>query len=114
MCPPSPIVATATESTARSIARTTAPWGLVVTMGQGGRIRWTPEGRGIAYVRQQPQPNLWVQPLDGGSPRQLTEFTDGREILDFAWSHDGRRLAIARATTATDIVLFKGLQTTSR
>jgi hypothetical protein len=40
----------------------------------------------------------------------LTHFTDGRTILDFAWSRDGRRLAIVRATIANDIVLLKGFQ----
>jgi len=28
----------------------------------------------------------------------------------FAWSRDGKRLAISRATTTNDIVLFKGLK----
>jgi len=88
--------------------------GLNVSMGQGGRIRWTPNGRGVAYVRDRPHSNIWVQLLDGAAPRALTSFTDGREILDFAWSRDGTRLAIARATTTTDIVLFKGLQRDSR
>ena len=74
----------------------------------GGRPRWTPDGRGIAYVG--PQSNLWVQPLDGKPLRQLTHFADGRPIADFAWSRDGKRLAIARATLANDIVLFKGLR----
>ena len=54
--------------------------------------------------------NLWIQPLDGKAPRQLTHFTDGRTIADFAWSRDGKRLAIARSTTTNDIVLFKGLR----
>ena len=53
-----------------------------------GRIRWTPDGRGFAY-RDVAGSNLWVQPLDGGPPHQLTHFTDGRTIDDFAWSRDG-------------------------
>ena len=44
------------------------------------------------------------------APYQLTHFTDGRTITDFAWSHDGKRLAIARSVTTNDIVLFKGLR----
>jgi len=72
------------------------------------RLRWTPDGRGIAY--DGPGPNLWVLPLDGKPPRQLTRFTDGRTIADFAWSRDGKRLAVARATVKDDIVLFSGLQ----
>jgi Tol biopolymer transport system component len=72
-----------------------------------GQPRWMPDGRGIAYPRES---NLWVQPLDGGPPHQLTHFTDARTIADFAWSRDGRRLAIARATVTNDIVLFRGLK----
>ncbi len=71
------------------------------------RLRWTPDGRGIAYHKDS---NVWVQPLDGGPARQLTHFTDGRTIPDFAWSRDGKRLAIARMSVADDIVLFKGLR----
>jgi Tol biopolymer transport system component len=50
-----------------------------------------------------------VQPLDGGAPRQLTQFTD-RRIALFAWSPDGTRLAVARAAETSDIVLLKGLR----
>jgi Tol biopolymer transport system component len=77
--------------------------------GGGNRIRWTPDARGFLYVAG-PIPNLWVESLDGKPPRQLTHFTDNQQIADAAWSHDGSRLAIARTTTSTDIVLFKGLQ----
>jgi hypothetical protein len=51
-----------------------------------------------------------VQPLDGSKPRQLTHFTDERPIVDYRWSRDGKRLAIARASVTNDIVLFKGLK----
>ena len=82
-----------------------------VTTPRGGPIsRWTPDGKGIAYYDVGSGGNLWVQPLDGSAPRQLTDFTDDRAIADFAWSRDGARLAIARQTTASDIVLFKGLR----
>jgi Tol biopolymer transport system component len=70
-----------------------------------------PDGRSIAYARSNaPGENIWIQPLDGSAPRQLTLFTDDRFILDFAWSRDGKRLAIARVTTINDIVLFRGLK----
>jgi serine/threonine protein kinase/Tol biopolymer transport system component len=69
--------------------------------------RWTPDGRAIAYVDGTAS-NIWSVPLEGGPPHQITHFTD-RTIAWFAWSHDGKRLAIARTTTTNDIVLFKGL-----
>ena len=70
---------------------------------------WAPVGDGIAYVTGTP-PNIWILPLDRKPTRQLTHFTDGRAIADFAWSRDGQRLAIMRLATTSDIVLFKGLR----
>jgi Tol biopolymer transport system component len=78
--------------------------------GAGRVIRWTPDGRAVAYVTSDPQPNIWIEPLDGSPPRQLTRFTDARGIEDFAWSPDGSRLAVVRSTASTDIVLFRGLR----
>jgi len=78
--------------------------------GRDTTLRFSPGGAGIAYVNVADQPNIWVQPLDGSEPQPFTQFTDGRRIFDFAWSRDGERLAIARGTLSTDIVLFKGLR----
>jgi Tol biopolymer transport system component len=72
-------------------------------------VQWTADGAALSYVTGTPA-NIWVQPLDGKPPRQLTHFTDERPVADFAWSHDGKHLAIARTTTSNDIVLFKGLK----
>jgi hypothetical protein len=84
-----------------------APSGLVDPIQRGSTVRFTPDGSGVAYVNITSQPNVWVQPLDGTAPRQLTQFTDGRSIYDFDWSANGERLAVAHGTFATDIVLFK-------
>jgi Tol biopolymer transport system component len=73
------------------------------------RLRWTPDSRAVAYVDAETESNIWIESLDGKPPRQLTHFTD-QTITDFAWSADGKRLAIARASTTNDIVLFKGLK----
>ena len=54
--------------------------------------------------------NLWIEPLDGKPARQLTHFTDDRQTADAAWSRDGKRLAIARTTQTSDIVLSRGLK----
>jgi citrate lyase alpha subunit len=69
-------------------------------------------GVGLALVlgTQQSLPNVWMQALDGSASRPLTRFEDGREILDFAWSNDGARLAVARSRVSTDIVMFRGIR----
>ena len=70
--------------------------------------RFMPDGRGIAYV-DTTLSNIWSLPLDGGPPRQLTGFSD-RRVANFAWSRDGKRLAIMRTISTNDVVLFKGLK----
>jgi Tol biopolymer transport system component/tRNA A-37 threonylcarbamoyl transferase component Bud32 len=73
-------------------------------------LRWTPDGRGVAYVDTRAGvSNLWAQPLEAGAPRQLTDFkTD--HIFFFDWSRDGRQLALARGTRASDVVLVNDLK----
>jgi serine/threonine protein kinase/Tol biopolymer transport system component len=72
-------------------------------------IRWTPDGA-VAYASVEPGDNIYVKRLDDSPPQPLTRFTDHTSIFDFVWSHDGKRLAILRATEANDIVLIKGLK----
>jgi len=69
--------------------------------------RWTPDGRGIVYIRgDKGFANLWVQPLDGSSARQLTDFTIG-DIYNFAFSSDGTRLFVARGQEISDAILLR-------
>jgi Tol biopolymer transport system component len=77
---------------------------------QGGRVRWMPDGRGYTWVDNALTNNLWLQPLDGSTPRRLTQFDDQKAIGRYAWSRDGKQLAISRAAQASDIVLFRGLK----
>jgi Tol biopolymer transport system component len=64
-----------------------------------GLLAWTPDGQGLAYAGPPAAANVWVAPIDGGAPRQLTRFTD-QAIEAIAWSPDGSRLAIARTSPA--------------
>jgi Tol biopolymer transport system component len=73
------------------------------------RLRWTADGLGLTYA-DATGTNLWVQPIDGGAPLQLTTFANDKTIVNFAWSPDGRQLAVARAVTTSDIVLLKGVR----
>ena len=71
-------------------------------------LQWTPDGRGVAHAMGS---NIWVQPVDGSAPYQLTKFPeDALRIEDFEWSPDGKRLAFSRSKTAWDIVLFRGVR----
>jgi Tol biopolymer transport system component len=74
------------------------------------RWRWMPDSEALLFLDSQTLSNLWVQRLDGGAPRPLTQFpADGRQIWDFDWSADGKRLAVARALVSTNIMRLRGL-----
>jgi Tol biopolymer transport system component len=68
---------------------------------------WSPDGSALLILKDVDNvSNIWTLPLDGGPPRQLTDWKSDR-IFWFAWSRDGRRLAVARGDTFSDLVLVK-------
>jgi Tol biopolymer transport system component len=70
-------------------------------------VRWMPGGRGLAYLdRATGVSNIWVQPLDGGPPRRLSDFKD-KHIDLFDWSPDGRRVAVVSVAETSDVVLIE-------
>ena len=73
------------------------------------RVEWTPDGA-MTFVDPATGTNLLVRQIEGGEVRPLTHFTDGQQILDYAFSHDGTQLAVCRLSERSDIVLFKGLK----
>ncbi|MBA3440654.1 MAG: PD40 domain-containing protein [Pyrinomonadaceae bacterium] len=75
-----------------------------------GIFRWTPDGGALDYIdTQRGVSNIWGQPVDGGAPQQLTDFTADR-IFGFDWSGDGKQLAIARGDVTNDVVLLRGFR----
>ena len=70
-------------------------------------LRWTPDGSALTYVDESNgADNIWSQPVNGGPRKPLTNFKSG-SILSFAWSYDGKRLAMSRGPVSTDVVLLK-------
>ncbi|HEX8249596.1 MAG TPA: winged helix-turn-helix domain-containing protein [Pyrinomonadaceae bacterium] len=66
-------------------------------------LRWTPDGKNLAFSdSRRAVSNIWLHPLDGSSPIQLTNF-DSETIFYFDWSADGANLAYARGTTSSDV-----------
>ena len=70
---------------------------------------WLPDGRSVAYLDNASGIlNVWSQPIDGGAPKQLTNFKS--ELLNsFAISRDGK-IAAYRFSMTRDIVLIKDFQ----
>jgi Tol biopolymer transport system component len=83
-------------------------------------VKWTPDGQSLTYSVYEPftwfgigvtplAANLWSQPIAGGPPRQITNFEMGR-IYSFAWSRDGKRLAVVHGPVSGDVVMISNFR----
>jgi serine/threonine protein kinase/Tol biopolymer transport system component len=69
--------------------------------------RWSSDGRSLVYIKEtNGVSNLWTLPLDASRPRQLTDWPS-EQIFWYAWSRDGKQLAVARGKTSSDVLLIK-------
>jgi Tol biopolymer transport system component len=61
----------------------------------GGEAAWSPDGRRVAYTRDDPnipEKQLWVAAADGSAPRMIVANA-GRDGAEPDWSPDGTRIA---------------------
>jgi serine/threonine protein kinase/WD40 repeat protein len=73
-----------------------------------GSVHFTPDGKSLAYaVRENGIDNVWVQPIDGGPGHYITKFPSEQSRGGFAWSPDGKTLAILRGRLDSDVVLLR-------
>jgi len=73
-------------------------------------LRWTPDGRAVAYIdTKNGVSNIFAQPLDGSAPKQLTDFKADR-IFYFDYSRDGKQLALSRGTRKSDVFLISNFK----
>jgi Tol biopolymer transport system component len=75
-------------------------------------VALTPDGKAIGYLkREHGVENIWLQPIAGGSPGRLTDFhlskSTAQKIVSFAWSPDGRYLAMTRSFAKGDVVILQ-------
>ena len=69
--------------------------------------QWSPDGATIAFVSargtaaagEEPRPQLWLLPADGGEATVLTNARDG--VSAYAWSPDGARIAYLTTDSLT-------------
>jgi eukaryotic-like serine/threonine-protein kinase len=80
---------------------------LDIPMGIGTQdFQWTPDGRALIYIVTQDEvSNLWQQPVEGGEPKQLTDFKTDL-IFSFDYSRDGKQLVLSRGVYSRNVVLF--------
>jgi Tol biopolymer transport system component/DNA-binding winged helix-turn-helix (wHTH) protein len=73
-------------------------------------LRWSPDDQGLQYLlTRDGATNIWEQPLAGGEPKQLTNFTSGL-IFDFNWSSDHTKLLLTRGSISSDVILLRSLR----
>jgi eukaryotic-like serine/threonine-protein kinase len=101
----------------------TPPWQLAIIPAEGGtpskliqppagvnlvsNPQWSPDGLAVILKSEQGGVgNLLSQPIDGGKPHLLTNFTSDL-ISGYALSRDGKRLALSRGNSSLDVVLIK-------
>jgi Tol biopolymer transport system component len=101
-----------------------------VTSASRPSLLWTPDGRAIVYSVTPPDvlsglttplispndgggltgvTNLWRQLLEGGPPKQLTNFA-AESFFSFDLSTDGKRLVFGRGNTTSDVVLISNFR----
>jgi len=81
--------------------------------GDIGNLNWTPDGHALTYLHTVGSArHLYMQPLSGGPPVQLTHFdTEPSLITNYAWSRDGKKFALTRGRyNDTDVVMFSGFR----
>jgi len=70
-------------------------------------VQFTPDGKAVAYpILENGVENIWIQPLDGSSGRQITHF-NSEQITSFHWSPDGKNLGVLRGHTDSDVVMLQ-------
>jgi serine/threonine protein kinase/Tol biopolymer transport system component len=125
--PVAPIV-TATNTIARPDRRAIsfvgvtgeAPTERLVTVDPSGKVlaerrvvseqthvyRWSPDGQTLTYVLPKPAEQTVWRETENGSPVVISKPNDSSDIVDLAYSPDGRKIAVARTTREADVVLI--------
>jgi serine/threonine protein kinase len=86
-----------------------APRVFTPTTNSGGFV-WARDSRSVQFlVTRNSVSNIWEQPLSGGSPHAITNFTADR-IFGFDWSRDGKQLLLARGENTSDVVLISNFR----
>ncbi|HUJ95056.1 MAG TPA: protein kinase [Terriglobales bacterium] len=78
-------------------------------------FHFTPDGTSLALViKENGVDNIWLQPVDGSKGRKLTNFNNSDTLLDFRWSPDGKKLALLRLNSVSDVILLFNTSSSSK
>jgi serine/threonine protein kinase len=77
---------------------------------RSGPIRFGRNNQAVVYpFRHGGVDDLWLQPLDGSSGKQITDFKS-EHVIDFHWSFDGTQLGLIRGHIDSDVILIHDSQ----
>jgi eukaryotic-like serine/threonine-protein kinase len=72
-----------------------------------GAPEFSPDGNAVIYpIRENGTDNLWLQPLNGTTARQITNFKSDT-ISTFRFSPDGKTMGVLRSHSESDVVLLR-------
>ena len=75
-----------------------------------GMLGWSLDSSALNYSQTQDGvSNIWSLPVDGGEPKQLTDWKSER-IFTFDWLSGKGSLATSRGKTTTDLVLIENIK----
>ena len=66
---------------------------------------WSADGKSLIIVSTRSVPNLAEMSLTNGELKPITNFSTG-EIMNFAASHDGKKIYVVRAVKNSDLILI--------
>ena len=77
-------------------------------------LGWTADSKSIVYAEARgigdtSADNIWSMPVEGGEPKQLTNFTSGL-IFAFQMSRDNKQIALSRGSQTDDVILLRDSQ----
>ncbi len=73
-------------------------------------FRWAPDGHSLFYGdTKKGVTNIWALPIDGGPPRQITDF-NSQQIYAFDLDRSGKPTLFSRGETRKDVVLITGFR----
>lgn len=73
-------------------------------------LHWSPDGQALDFtVIREGKSNVERLPLTGGAAKQLTNWQSDW-VNWFAWSRDGKQLAVVRGTDTTELLLIQNFR----
>ena len=72
---------------------------------------FSPDGQAVDYIAERDGfSNVWRLSLAEGKEQKLTDWQTSEHLWYFAWSNDGRQLALTRDTPSHQLVLIQNFR----